>query len=396
MNVLTLKFVQNGHRTPDPTRPHFYEISGRIPLEEVVLLKNGGTCPWTDPRENGPNTGVAKDIRYSALFERGKFHRLNRGPVLIADSAKLDANIGSIVVDFGSSSKKRGLADGGTTVTALVKEIENGFQQSEEKEEQQYVNIRVMCGPWTDSQVEEVVEALNTNKQVDDFSMADYRNEFKWVEKALKSAVPPVPKVSYHVGDDGEYTIQEVIQVLSLFALEEPTMAYVSKKQCLEAFRKPANGFEKFAGILPELLYMWEYIPATLAAKYNKAGGKIRALDLIAPKGNKEVSYKLPYLGKTISFTPHKAWVFPMLASLKAAMDVRNGSASWKVPPAEVFDAVAVQLFEKVKKSFDDAQKVLNTIGRNSDLYEVLTNKMEKAVAKLLEEGKGLKKSATA
>jgi hypothetical protein len=396
MSVLTLKNVQNGHRSPDPVKSHFYEITGRIPLEQVVLLKNGGTCPWTNPRLTNFNSGIAKDIARSATTSRGKFHELNRGAVLVAESAKYDSSVGTIVIDFGPSSKKRGLADGGTTVTALSKVIEDGFEQTIEKDEQQFVNIRIMCGPYSDTEVEQLVEALNTNKQVDAFSIANYSGSFKWIKKILDDG--KFPKVSYFDGDDGEYTIQEVIQILSLFALPVnpddegpgPTTAYVSKQKCLDIYKEETAAFERFSPVLLDLLEMSEYIPATIAPKYGDAGGRLRALDLIESKPS-----KLPYLNKTIKFTPHNAWVFPMLAALKPALNIQSNPVSWRVPVKELFDSVATVLFTRVKRTFVDG-KALNYVGRNAELYEVLALTVEKAVNKMIAEGKIYKKSAAA
>jgi hypothetical protein len=248
-----------------------------------------------------------------------------------------------------------------------------------------------MCGPYSDPEVEQLVEALNTNKQVDDFSMADYRNEFLWIKKILASATPKFPDVSYKVGDVGEYTIQEIIQVISLFALAEPSTAYVSKQKCLDMYLQNGDSFEKFSGVLVDVLRMCEYIPLTISTKYNKDGGKLLALDLIRSKPS-----DLPYLGKSIGFTPHKAWLFPMVASLKSAMSIQESTVTWKIPPSELVDAVAVTLFNRVKKSFEDAQKNMNAVGRNAELYEVLTLLAEKAVLRLVAEGKSYKKTAAA
>jgi len=387
VSILTLKSVREGRRTTDPVNEHFYQFTGMIPLEEVILLKNGGTCPWTNPRLMSANSGIAKDIAESAVKDLGKFHKLNRGPVLLADAARLENGI--LTIDFGSSTKKRGLADGGTTVTALTKVISEGFEQSSEKESQQFVNIRVMCGPYTEAEVEQLVEALNTNKQVDDFSLAEYRNDFLWIKNALATTNPKFPPVIYRVGDEGEYTIQEIIQVLSLFALPEPSTAYVSKQKCLDTYLEDRKSFEKFAAILVDLLKLYEYIPLTISTKYNKDGGKLLALEMIKSKPS-----KLPYLGKSIGFTPHKAWLFPMLGSLKSAINIpATGAASWKVSPTELVDAVATTLFNRVKKSFEGS---LNAVGRNAELYEVLALLTEKTVGKMVSEGKTYKKAAAA
>jgi AIPR protein len=388
VSILTLKSVREGRRTTDPVNEHFYQFTGMIPLEEVILLKHGGTCPWTNPRFMSPNSAIAKEIAESAVKDLGKFHKLNRGPVLIADAAKLENGI--LTIDFGSSAKKRGLADGGTTVTALTQVISEGFEQSREKELQQFVNIRVMCGPYTEPEVEQLVEALNTNKQVDDFSMAEYRNDFSWIKSALASSTPHFPPVIYKVGDEGEYTIQEIVQILSLFALPEPSTAYVSKQKCLDTYLDDRKSFEKYSGVLIDLLKLSEYIPLAISTKYNKDGGKLLALEMIKSKPS-----RLPFLGKSIGFTPHKAWLFPMLASLKSAMNIpgNGGTVTWKVSPTELVDAVATTLFNRVKKSFEGS---LNAVGRNAELYEVLNLLAEKTVDKMVAEGKTYRKSVAA
>jgi AIPR protein len=388
MSVLTLKYVREGRRTTDPVNESFYQFTGMIPLEEIILLKNGGTCPWTNPRLMSSNSSVAKEIAESAIKDLGKFHKLNRGPVLIADAAKLDNGI--LTIDFGSSAKKRGLADGGTTVTALAQVISEGFEQSDEKELQQFVNIRVMCGPFAEAEVEQLVEALNTNKQVDDFSIAEYRNDFSWIKNAIQNANPKFPSVIYRVGDEGEYTIQEIIQVVSLFALSEPSTAYVSKQKCLETYLEDRESFERFSNVLVDLLKMTEYIPFVVSTKYNKDGGKLLGLEMIKSKPS-----RLAYLGKTISFKPHRAWLFPMLASLKSAMNIPSGGGlvTWKVSPTELVDAVATTLFNRVKKSFEGS---LNAVGRNAELYEVLNLLAEKSVEKMISEGRTHKKATAA
>jgi hypothetical protein len=399
MSVLTLKFVQSGHRLQDSVKPHFYEITGRIPLQEAILLTNGGTCPWHNPRVTSPKSAVAKEIADSAVTQLGKFHKLNRGPVLVAESAKLDTSAGTIVIDFGSSAKKRGLIDGGTTVTALTKVIEDGFVQSEDKEAQQLLNVRVMCGPYTDPEVEQLGEALNTNKQVDAFSIANYCGDFKWIRNTLEKA--KFPAVAYFDGDKGDYTIQEVIQILSLFALPldpeadepgpGPATAYVAKQKCLELFCAHPKAFERFSTVLVDLLEMSEYIPSSIAVQYGKTGGKLRGLDMIASKPS-----KLPYLNKMINFTPHNAWVFPMLAALKPALNITESAVTWKVPVKELFDAVANTLFLRVKKAYKDGGFTFNYVGRNEELYDVLSLMVEKTMGKMAADRKGMNKATAA
>jgi hypothetical protein len=394
MKVLTLTGVREGRRQNDPVDPNRYVFTGMFPAEQInKLARDSGVTPWANPRMTGANQKMAKVIRKSFVTERGKFHDLNRGPALVADHGKLDKEVLSITF---AAPTKRGLVDGGTTVTALAKELENGFQQSEDEQKLQFVNIRVFCGPRTDADVDDLVEALNTNKQVDAISLANFSGAFEWVKKLLAKKSFPA-KVSYFDGDTGEYEVDEIIQMLSLFVMDDPTEAYVSKQTCLENFRENPASYEKYADVLVDVLYLSEQIPTVTAEKYNKGGGKFAALEMIGgDKSKREPRFELPLLKKTINFTPRNAWVYPILASFKAALDTSKGTAAWKVGGADVLDAVALDLFEKVKRSFDKSKNLNYGVGRNSDLYENLFGLVEKQVEKMLVRGKTARIGATA
>jgi len=395
MNVLTLNGVREGRRQNDPLNPNRYVFTGMIPAEEAQkLARDGGSTPWANPRMTSPNGKMAKVIRDSFVNERGKFHDLNRGPALVADQGKLEKDVLSISF---APLKKRGLIDGGTTVTAIVEELRNGFQQSEDEEKLQFVNVRVFCGPRTEADVDELVEALNTNRQVDAISLANFSGEFEWLKKLLSPKSFPA-KVSYFDGDPGDYSIDDVIQILSLFVMENPTDAYVSKQACLQHFKDNTSAYMKYAEVLVEILFLSEYIPATLAEKYNKAGGKFAALEMIGgDKAKKEPRTELPLLSKAVNFRPRNAWVFPLLAGFKGALDASGSLAAWKTTdPRALFDSIALDLFDKVKRSYDTSKNLNYGVGRNGDLYEVLALKVEKAVEKQLALGKAQKKSVSA
>ena len=392
MKVLTLNGVREGRRQNDPLNPNRYIFTGMVPAQEMAkLARDGGITPWANPRVTSPNGKMAKVIRYSLANERGKFHDLNRGPAIVADQGKLDKDV--LTATF-APGKKRGLIDGGTTTSAVIEELSNGFQQHEDEDKQQLVNIRIFCGPRTDTEVDELVEALNTNKQVDAISLANFQGAFEWIKKLLEAKRFPI-KVSYYDGDSGEYEIDDIIQILSLFLMDAPTDAYVSKQACLQNFKAATDQYESLGPILTDILRMSEYIPMTTAERYKKAGGKFAGLEMIGgEKSKKEPSYTFPLLQKTVNFTPRNAWVFPMLASLKANLEAGNdGNFRWKVDPTTFVDQVVLDLFEKVKAAFDRVGN-LNAVGRNADLYEVLSMKAEKAVERLLTSGKTARKAA--
>jgi AIPR protein len=365
---------KEGRRTSDPTNPNRYSFMGLVPLPEVVKLQRT-QIPWVNPRLPNAKSKMAKVIRASAIENRGKFHLLNRGVTLLAEDGKLEQDV--LTANFGSA-KKRGLVDGGTTVGALCEAVGNGFVQGQTKEEQQFFRVQVSCGPWTDEEVVELAEALNTSVQVDSFSLANLAGSFDWIKSTLKKDRIDF-KVSYFTNDEGEVGIDDVIQSLALFLMDEPSAAYSSKEKCLDHYENNTSEYKKLENILLDIIKLSEYVPFQSKAQYNADGNhKFARLSVIADS-TKGSAYPLPVLGETIEYCPHKAWVFPLLASLRPALDRSTTPFKWKKDPYKLFDKLAAELISKVNRSYNSLQ-TFNAVGKNPDLYELLMEKVEKAL----------------
>jgi hypothetical protein len=366
--------LKEGRRFSDPINPNRFSFAGLAPLPEILKFQLG-QIPWVNPRHPNPKSQMSRTIMASAFENRGKFHLLNRGATLIAEDGKLEHE--QLTVDFGSS-KKRGLIDGGTTVGALVTALANGFTQSQVKDEQQYVKVQVFCGPWTDEEVVDLAEALNTSVQVDSFSIANLAGLFDWVKAALKSKKSAL-KVSYFKNDEGDITIEDVVQWMALFMVDEPSSAYSSKEKCLDHYEKNLPEYQKCSEVLIDIIKLSEYIPLHSKTQYNAVGDrKFGKLSIIADS-TKGSTYHLPVLGETIDYSPHKAWVFPLLASLRPALDKSKDPYRWKTDPFKLFDRLASELIMKVNRSYGSLQ-TFNAVGKNPDLYELLMEKVENAV----------------
>ena len=366
--------LKEGRRTSDPTNPNRYNFNGLTPLIEAVKFQVG-QIPWVNPRYPNAKSKMARIIKASAFDKRGEFHRLNRGVTIIAEDGKLEQE--NLTVDFGPG-KKRGLVDGGTTIGALADAMASGFAQSAIKEELQFFKVQVFCGPWTDEEVVDLAEALNTSVQVDSFSIANLSGSFQWIKDALKKARVNF-KVSYFTNDEGEVGIDDIIQWLALFMMEEPSTAYSSKERCLDHYEGHLAEYEKYKDLLVDVIKLSEYVPLHAKTQYNASGNhKFARLSIIADS-TKGSNYTLPVLGETIDYAPHKAWVFPLLASLRPALDASASPFKWKKDPFKLFDRVAPELITKINRSYTSLQ-TFNAVGKNPDLYELLMEKVENAV----------------
>jgi hypothetical protein len=366
--------LKEGRRFADPINPNRFNFVGLTSVSEIVKFQLG-QIPWVNPRHPNAHSQMARTITASAFENRGKFHLLNRGVTLIAEDGKLEHE--TLSVSFGTA-EKRGLVDGGTTVGALLAAIAGGFNQSQEKSEQQFVKVQVFCGSWTDEEVVDLAEALNTSVQVDAFSIANLSGKFDWIKEALKSRKLPF-KVSYFKNDDGEVSIENIIQWMALFMVDEPSTAYSSKEKCLDHYEKNVSEYEKCADVLVDMIRLSEYIPLHSKIQYNAPGDKKFKKLAIISDSTKGSTYNLPVLGEAIDFAPHKAWVFPLLASLRPALDKSKKPYKWKMDPFKLFDRLAPELMSRVNRSYLSLQ-TFNAVGRNPDLYELLAEKVENEI----------------
>ena len=371
--LLSIPF-REGRRTSDPTNPNRYNFYGLTPLSEAIKF-NLGLIPWVNPRHPNSKSKMARVIKASAFESRGRFHLLNRGVTLIAQDGKLEQEI--LSVEFGPA-KKRGLIDGGTTIGALVDVIADGFAQSSGKDEQQLFKVQVFCGPWTDEEVVDLAEALNTSVQVDSFSIANLSGAFDWIKKTQEKSRAGF-KVSYFTNDEGEVGVDDIVQWLALFMVDEPSTAYSSKEKCLEHYEANIAEYRKCEHILADIIKLSEYVPFHSRSLYNASGNhKFGKLAIIADS-TKGSTYRLPVLGETVDYAPHKAWVFPLMASLRPALDKSVTPYKWKKDPFKLFDRMAPELVNRVNRSYGSLQ-TFNAVGKNPDLYELLMEKVENAI----------------
>jgi hypothetical protein len=390
--------LKEGRRQNDPCHPNNCSFVGLVPMQEIWKFapKDGsgnGQTPWINPRLFDPDplknkNKMAKEIFLSAKNEEnsGKFHYLNRGITLVAENATLDNNL--FKIDFGSTTKKRGLLDGGTTVSALMAALKQGFDPStiEDADKQQFVNLRVFCGSRSDDEVVELAEALNKGRQVNGFALANLDQQFEWVKETLKKAGVKYT-VAYATNENGDIGIDDIVQWASLFVLDKPSIAYSSENACLKKYqdeddpnRTTRTKYENLASVLTDIILLSDYVPDQAKQKYN---GNFLALSVI--KESSKGASRLPILGKDITFTPHNAWMFPMMASLRAALDTTKTPYEWKVKPVELFDRIAHVLVKVTNDNFD-GKGTMATLGKNSALYELLLSKAETVVEKMLSE----------
>jgi hypothetical protein len=295
-------------------------------------------------------------------------------------------------INFGNS-ENRGLGNGGTT-TRVVCDLLKGaapFVQSKDDSKVQYVKVFVYCGDYRSDEVSDLVEGWNTNLQVDEFSMAHHRHAFEDIKKMLDKPVKgkSFPEVAYFFGDTGEYSIEQVLQLLCVFAMDEARSAYAGVGGCLRHFLSEEGKVEvmKVLPLVHDIFRLYETIAAESPELWNAKEGGGKWLLLKMNEHSKAASH-LAFLNVDLDYTPNKAWHLPMLAAFRSAMDTEgSGAATWITDPIVLFRKVAASggkkgkegLLQIVKKTVADSA-TLSSVGRSSALYEALQGKVATAI----------------
>lgn len=397
-----LRGVVNGSHKKDPNNDNRYTIEAYLPVSEVPKIFEG---PWANPRigksdELGVRSSrVARDIAKSLEEDPSVFHEKNNGITIIADSAKLEAHggkPGTLVIryssenflrDYNKNSENiqqiRGLANGGTTTGAITTLIRSG-EDVVNSLQNAYVKLQVRCGDYDRDEVLDIVSSLNNNLTVDPFSRANYDGSFEKIQKFLSGesasyAGRHFPKVSYFFGDSGDYTIQEIVQLIALFARENeygepsPEKAYTGVSSGLDFWKNNLSQALRFLPLIPSILHLKEFIIANARNSYNNAGsfGQLKLFDketgLIL-----QSPVSLPFSGYKSDLKDSNAWVFPLLAGFRAALTDDENEITWKRDPETLFQELAPRLIRTLNRAFISGGAKLNALGRNEDIYASL------------------------
>lgn len=414
---IVLSNVEKGRREVDITDANRSIVECLLPVEEACKL-DVSQIPWANIRigyNEQFKSRVVKELKESLYLRNGEFHNKHKGVRVIANSADLDK--GKLTIDFGRyasvgnfNTNTRGLGDGGTTVRVISESLKSvqPFVQSREK---QYVRLYIHCGDYDKDEVAELVESWNTGLQANQQDMLHYRRTFddirNYLEATPKGKLLPVsgvrkfPQVSYYSGDPGQYDITEIIQLLCLFSMEEPRKAYAGTTGCLNFFCSD-EGKERFMKVLPlvfDIVYLYETILYEIQDVYNASGKKGTGGKFLATrpveKSQSSTPTHLPFIGKDIPFTPHKAWALPILSAFRGALEpleeIQAGrTTSWIANPVSVFRDIGAELYKEILKGVngDNERFNINAIGRNTALYTALENIVAKYAERAARKGK--------
>lgn len=305
---------------------------------------------WRDinPRDPKTSSGVAKKIARSLQEQPECFLFRNRGLTLLSESVSFDNESNVMSVEF-SNKLMHGLLDGGHTY-AVIREAFESLVDSEKGNtnlNNAYIKLEIIEGITSKEETTEIVGARNTSMQVKDQSLANLLQHFDTIKKVLKNE-PYANRIAYketELNDDGgckDIDIKEILSYLICFDQESfgdnnhPIIAYSGKTAVLKHVELNRDRLQKYLPLLPEILILRDEIYEQMPAAWNGGGGKFGRLEGVNVK--KKNSVELPFKNTKTEYAIPSSFLYPILASLRILVEVKNGQCSWKISPVSFFN----------------------------------------------------------
>lgn len=237
-----LSLIHDDHckRLRDPIQPDVFHLEAFLTFSEAAKLDRGNA----NVRPSSHRKPAYKAMLETVDSSPDTFHLKNRGITYFCDRFQYDNAKKLVTVTLPEVAEdddepKFGIADGGHTFS-VIQETITRLTELKEKERwtMPFVRVHFIAGtkslPTTD---EEIVEALNTSSQVQQFTLDEYSGEFDELKEALSKAGFDLSTIAFRENEEKAWTVMEIIQRMACFLKErwqltQPASMYKSKGKC--------------------------------------------------------------------------------------------------------------------------------------------------------------------
>lgn len=371
--------------------PNFGKVSE---LEHHFFLVNAADLPRDLPMEANarrPNTNkhVYREVKKSLLNETGEsgtFHLKNKGIVIIAEQVKQKPGSNDeFLITLDRTSQ--GILDGGHTYEIIRECQDSGVLPAD-----QYVFVQVRTGVpagW----VADISRGLNTALQVQDMSLDNLKGLFEWIKDTLRSE-PYYKIIAWSENDDGKYDARDLVAIMYLMNIDifpsssaHPIAGYEKKSEALKAFEQHPAYFRHARKVLPNILYLHDYIAMTAATLYNQGASAAG----VRGRGRGFKFVKLPPRGATFPFIEgstqkedalEDAALYPILAAFRVFLkkNKHNGDYEWIGSFADVkaaWEDLAYELIKITHETSEDVGRSNNAIGKSRTHWNLVYTTVE-------------------
>jgi hypothetical protein len=372
-------------RLKDPIESHLFHLEAFLPFSEAVKLDpgNANVRPFSEHKK------PFRDMIDTVEKDPGSFHLKNRGITYLCekfeyDNAKriLRLTVPHIpakqVQDPENDEPKFGIADGGHTFEVIRQTVARANELMEQEGwREPSVRVHFMAGDAIELELEQVVEALNTSSQVQQYTLDEYQNKFDELKDALQKTGFDTSLIAFRENEDREWDVREVVQRMACFLKDrwkntQPASMYRSKGKALDLYTNEStkNEFKKLFDVVRDVITFPEFIQSEFsqgASVKGKRFGGLRAVKTL----------KKPYTRPGTDYpTNHEmdlAASLPLAAAFRELLDLKGDRYCWRVPPKEVFKRCAEDLYKALASKSRTAKSV-NSLGSDTEYWTQASN----------------------
>ena len=367
--VLHLRDNDHCKRLRDPFDSNLYHLEALVPFTEAVKLDRGN-ANVRPPSEKRPFRRMIETVESTPQT----FHLKNRGITYLCERFEFDNSKRTLTVmipktngkleDLEEMGIRFGIADGGHTFE-VIQRTDNRIAELREIEDwtEPFVRIRFLASEREKfAEIDQIVEALNTSLQVQQYTLDEYQNKFEELKDALSKGGFPLDVVAFRENEDKEWHVVEIIQRLACFLkdrwrLTQPASMYRSKTKALELYTSDTTRaeFRKLYDVVYDIVTFPEFIQAELSR-----GGHIQRRSVARLKSVKPLKKTYSRPGTQFE-TDHKmdlAQLLPMAAAFRELLSLNGDRYYWRVDPKEAFRRCASDLYQVLVTRSGKAKQV--------------------------------------
>ena len=386
--VLEIHPKDNEHikRLNDPADAGLFHLETWLPFSEAVKLEHGNA----NVRPASERKKPYKDMLDTVETSPSTFHRKNRGIIYLCEKFEFDngKHVLRVTVpnipaheldDLENGDPKFGIADGGHTFSVIEQTVARANELSErEGWTEPFVRVHFLAGQAFESgELEQVVEALNTSSQVQQYTLDEYQNKFDELKEALKKGGFDPELIAFRENEEKDWEVREVNQRLACFLKDrwksiQPSSMYKSKGKALDLYTSDASRdeFRKLYDVAADVVTLPEFIQSEFSrgdAVKGRKFGKVRAVKTL------KKSYTPPGTTYTTDHQMDLAASLPIAAAFRELLEVNGDRYYWKVDYKEVFKVAAEELYRALLNKVKTA-KAVNSLGADTEYWTQCSN----------------------
>jgi hypothetical protein len=386
-------------RLTDPFGGNLFHLEAFLPFTEAVKLEKGNANLRPPSERKKP----FQDMLETVENDPASFHKKNRGIMYLCDKFVFDNSkrrLEVVIPDIpnggeelnGEEEQKRfGVADGGHTFEVIRQTVTRINELKDlDSWTEPFVRVHFLAGDAVESgELDQIVEALNTSSQVQQYTLDEYQNKFDELKVALSDGGFDVSLVAFRENEEKEWDVREIVQRIACFLKErwrltQPTSMYRSKGKALDLYTNDATRpeFRKLYGVIGDIITLPEFIQSHFSQGDVLKGKRFGGLRAVK-------TFKREYTRPGTNFpTFHQmdlAASLPIASAFRELLELRGDRYQWRIQPAEVFKRTAEELYKALAFESRTAKSV-NRLGQGPELWTQAVNIVLRAKDEILSE----------